>query len=159
VASGVQHLAHLNVARVRAPLESPQMAEFVANLDRVNALADAAEGFVWRWIAPEGDSSEERIFGPGMLVNLSVWTSPGMLRAYAYGGTHGEFLRRRREWFEPMPEAHLALWWIAAGETPTLEQAHERLMLLRAAGPSSRVFDFRRIFPAPGDSNAATRIG
>ena len=42
------HLAQVNVARMRATLDDPLMAGFVAGLGPVNALADAAPGFVWR---------------------------------------------------------------------------------------------------------------
>ena len=41
-------LAQLNIARMKEPLESPTMADFVANLDRINALAESSPGFVWR---------------------------------------------------------------------------------------------------------------
>jgi len=36
-------LAQLNIAIMKEPLESPGMAGFVANLDRINALAE-----IWR---------------------------------------------------------------------------------------------------------------
>ncbi len=42
------HLAQLNIAWMKAPLESPGMADFVANLQRVNALAEASPSYVWR---------------------------------------------------------------------------------------------------------------
>ena len=42
------HLAQVNVARMVAPLDSPELAPFVARLDAVNAEADRAPGFVWR---------------------------------------------------------------------------------------------------------------
>ena len=41
-------LAQVNVAKMLAPVDDPVMAEFVANLEPINALADAAPGFVWR---------------------------------------------------------------------------------------------------------------
>ena len=41
-------LAQVNVGRLRAPTESPEIAEFVAALDRINALADRSPGFRWR---------------------------------------------------------------------------------------------------------------
>ena len=41
-------LAQLNIAKMRETLESPLMADFVNALDRVNALAEQAPGFVWR---------------------------------------------------------------------------------------------------------------
>ena len=142
-------LAQLNIARVRAPLESPEMADFTGNLDAVNALADASPGFVWRWITPEGDTSEERVFGAGMLVNLSVWESMDALRAFAYASTHADFVRRRREWFHPLGEAHLALWWVPQGHRPSVEEAGTRIARLRESGAGPEVFTFRESFPQP----------
>jgi Domain of unknown function (DUF3291) len=40
--------AQVNVARMRAPLDDPVMAGFVARLAEINALADQSPGFVWR---------------------------------------------------------------------------------------------------------------
>jgi hypothetical protein len=40
-------LAQLNVGIVKGPMDSPLMADFAANLDRINALAERSEGFVW----------------------------------------------------------------------------------------------------------------
>jgi Domain of unknown function (DUF3291) len=42
------HLVQLNVARLLAPLDSLEIVDFVAALDPINAMADAASGFVWR---------------------------------------------------------------------------------------------------------------
>jgi hypothetical protein len=42
------HLTQVNIARMKAPLESPIMADFVARLDEINSLADRSPGFVWR---------------------------------------------------------------------------------------------------------------
>ena len=33
------HIAQLNIATLLAPIDSPQFSDFVANLDRANALA------------------------------------------------------------------------------------------------------------------------
>lgn len=44
-------LAQLNIGLIKAPIDSPVMAEFVANLDRINALADHARGCVSRRLA------------------------------------------------------------------------------------------------------------
>jgi hypothetical protein len=35
------HLAQINIGRLVAPLEDPQIAEFVSQLDPINALADS----------------------------------------------------------------------------------------------------------------------
>ena len=53
-------LAQLNIAIMREPLESPGMADFVANLARINALAEDSVGFVWRLQTEEGDATAMR---------------------------------------------------------------------------------------------------
>ncbi|MDQ2676871.1 MAG: DUF3291 domain-containing protein, partial [Actinomycetota bacterium] len=40
------HLAQLNIGRLVAPVDSPLVAEFMALLDPINAIADATPGFV-----------------------------------------------------------------------------------------------------------------
>ncbi len=142
------HLAQVNVARLVAPLDSPQLADFVANLDPVNAIADASPGFVWRLQTETGDATALRIFDDDwIIVNMSVWGSLEALRGYVYRSAHADVLRRRQEWFERMAEAHVALWWIEAGTLPTLDDARERLMTLRAEGPTQRAFTLREPYP------------
>ena len=46
--NGAWHLAQLNVARLLEPLDSPTLADVVANLAHLNAIADRSPGFVWR---------------------------------------------------------------------------------------------------------------
>jgi hypothetical protein len=65
-------LAQLNIAVMKEPLESARMADFVANLDRINALAEASTGFVWRLQPEQGDATSMRPMGDDTLVNLSV---------------------------------------------------------------------------------------
>ncbi len=84
-----------------------------------------------------------------MLVNMSVWTDPAALKAYAYKSTHVDFFRRRREWFEPSTRAHAVLWWIPIGHQPTLEEAAQRLEHLRKYGSTQNAFWFNQLFPAP----------
>ncbi len=145
----VLHLAQVNVARLAAPLDSPQLADFVANLEPVNAIADASAGFVWRLQTETGDATALRIFDDDwIIVNMSVWDSLEALRAYVYRSAHADVLRRRLEWFEQMTEAHVALWWIEAGTLPTLDDARERLLKLRADGPTLQEFTLREPYPA-----------
>ena len=103
-------LAQLNIAVMRAPLESPDMAEFVANLDRINSLADGSTGFVWRLQTDDGDATAMRPMGEDLLVNMSVWRDLDALTQFVYRSAHAEILRRRKEWFERMPEAFVVLW-------------------------------------------------
>ncbi|MGA8261292.1 MAG: DUF3291 domain-containing protein [Arenicellales bacterium] len=154
-------LAQLNVALMKEPLESPSMADFLANLDRVNALADRAPGFVWRLQTDEGDATSLRPMGDDMLVNMSVWEDLGSLRDFVYRSGHVDIMRRRREWFEHMGEAYVVLWWVPRGHRPSLEEAQGRLMHLRRNGPSPHAFSFRKAFPAPDglDTVAAASAG
>ncbi len=139
-------LAQLNIARMKYPLDDPRMAEFVAQLDAVNALADSAPGFVWRLQTEDGDATAFDFFGPDYLVNMSVWRDVESLRDYAFRSLHKEVLSRRAEWFDKMREAYSVMWWISAGSIPTLEEAAERLHLLREQGPCARTFTFKKIF-------------
>lgn len=142
-------LAQLNIAIMRQPLDSPEMADFVNNLDRINALAEQSAGYVWRLQTEEGDATSVRPLGDNTLVNLSVWKDVGALRDYVYKSAHVEIMRRRREWFDRMQEAFLVLWWVPEGHRPTVDEAVSRLELLRAQGPTSRAFNFATVFSAP----------
>jgi Domain of unknown function (DUF3291) len=147
------HVAQVNIALPRAPLDAPQLGDFVAMLAPINALADGSPGFVWRLQDETGDATGIRAFGDDrILVNLSVWETIEALGAFVFASRHTEVLRRRRDWFELMAEAHLALWWIRAGATPTVEEAERRLTTLRERGPSSDAFTLREPFPAPGSN-------
>ncbi len=141
-------LAQLNIASMLQPLESPGMADFVANLERINALAEASPGFVWRLQDEAGDATAIRPFGEEVLVNLSLWRDVEALRDYVYKSAHAEILKRRAEWFARMGEAHMVLWWVPAGHLPSVEEAAERLRLLREQGPSVQAFSFRQTFSA-----------
>ncbi len=142
------HLAQVNVARLSAPLDSPQLADFVANLEPINAVADASEGFVWRLQTEAGDATALRFMDDDwLIVNMSVWKSLEALRSYVYRSRHADVLRRRQEWFDRMVEAHVALWWIEAGTLPTLDDARERLLRLRADGPTPDAFTLKEPYP------------
>jgi hypothetical protein len=148
-------LAQLNIARMKEPLESPSMADFVANLDRINALAEESPGFVWRLKDESGSAVALRPFGDNVIVNMSLWHDVGSLSAYAFKSGHVEIMRRRREWFESMAEAHAVLWWVAKGHYPTVKVAKERLEHLRDFGATPGAFTFKEAFPAPDASNPA----
>lgn len=150
MADGRYHLAQLNVARLAAPLDSPQLAGFVAALGPINALADVSPGFVWRLQDESGNATSFVGFSDDeLLVNLSVWESVEQLADFVYRSHHAGVMRRRREWFVPMDEDHLVLWWISAGRLPTLEEAESRLLRLRSEGPGQKAFTFRHRFPPP----------
>ncbi|MFL5332830.1 MAG: DUF3291 domain-containing protein [Geminicoccaceae bacterium] len=145
------HLAQLNIARPRAALDHPVMTEFMTNLERINGLGDRSPGFVWRLQDEGGDATGlEQPFGPGIIVNLTLWYSLEALRAYVYRTEHTAFLRRRGEWFQGLPGPHLVLWWVSAGHRPTLGEAKSRLERLALMGPTAEAFTFARGFDADG---------
>ena len=152
-------LAQLNIGIIRGPMDSPVMADFAANLDRINAIADESPGFVWRLQTEEGNATDLRPFeDENMLVNMSVWRYVESLIAFVYRSAHSEILRRRREWFERMSDAFMVLWWVPKGHRPTIEQAMARLEQLRQQGPSPEAFTFRRAFPPPDATTDPTPV-
>jgi Domain of unknown function (DUF3291) len=143
-------LAQVNLGIIRGPMDSPVMAEFAASLARINALAEATPGFVWRLQTEAGDATAIRPFDdPNTLINMSVWRDLESLRRYVYHSAHVEIMRRRREWFERMPEAYLALWWVPRGHRPAISEAVTRLQALRSKGPHREAFTFREAYPPP----------
>ncbi len=148
------HLAQCNIARAKGPTDSPVMAEFMAALDEINALADRAPGFVWRLQDDTtGNLTDLRIFDDDeLLINLSVWESVDALKAYTYQSAHGPYVKRRREWFtKPTGLPVLVMWWIPAGERPTAAEGRARLERLAAEGPSELAFTFARRFDPPAN--------
>ena len=147
------HLAQLNVARLRHPLDSEESAEFVAALAPINELAEAAPGFVWRLVDEDGNSSSyvpvPAIEDSLVIVNYSVWRDLESLKHYVYKSGHATYLRRRREWFEPSEQASTVCWWTPAGTIPDVADAYARLEQLRAEGPSDRGWPPTRPRPTP----------
>jgi hypothetical protein len=156
VSADVFHLAQLNIARLLAPIDSPQLADFVDALDRINELGEASPGFVWRMQDDGGNATAIPVFDDddAFIANLTVWESVEALADFAYGDDHVAVMRRRREWFSRMAEAYLVLWWIPVGTTPTLVEAIERLVHLREHGPSPYAFTIREAWPALGSTSA-----
>lgn len=149
-------LAQLNIALPLEPLDTPLLAEFVAALEPVNAVADASPGFVWRLQTEDGDATAVRGFGDDrLIVNMSVWESLEALGDFVFGDAHVAVMRRRREWFHRLRSVYTVLWWVPEGHRPTVAEAERRLELLAAHGPSPEAFTFQRPFPAPGGEPGA----
>jgi len=142
------HLAQLNIGRILAPLDSPVMADFTGNLNRINALAEGSPGFIWRLKDDANNATSIQIYDDNrIIVNMSVWNSFDELYAYVYKSMHTEFLKRRREWFEKMGEMYHVLWHVPAGHLPDVAEARERLEHLRLHGETPYAFSFKKTFP------------
>ena len=142
-------LAQLNLAKMKYPIDSPELADFVDNLDNINALADNSPGFVWRLQTDEGDATSIDFFGDDTLVNMSIWQDVESLHGYVYRSAHNKIMSRRKEWFHRIDKAYTVLWWIVEGTIPSLEEAKDKLELLMLQGPSVEAFSIKHAFPAP----------
>lgn len=142
-------LAQLNIARLEEPIEAPRFDEFRAALDRINALAEGSPGFVWRLVGDGNDATGLRPFGPEYLVNLSVWESIDTLFDFTYKTAHTEVMANRKKWFPKMADHHMVLWWISAGQVPSVAEAGERLAHLNRHGPTPHAFTFKTRFEEP----------
>ena len=143
-------LAQLNVATALAPLDSPQMAEFVEGLDPINAIAEASDGFVWRLKDDSGNATNVQYdAAPDLLVNMSVWEDVDSLKQFMFKTHHVDYLKQKRKWFQADQQATYVLWWVPTGHIPTIEEAMDKLDVLRKQGPSEAAFSFAKTFAAP----------
>ena len=146
------HIAQINIGRILAPDDDPIMAEFVAQLPTINAIADSTPGFVWRLQTDSGDATSIRIYEDDMIaVNMSVWEGVESLREFAYKSSHTGVMKYRTKWFEKFDGPYMALWWIPAGHIPTPQEGKERLEYLRTHGETEYAFSFKNVFPQPTD--------
>ena len=149
------HLAQINIGRVLAPPDDPKLAEFMAQLDTINALAEATPGFVWRLQSDSGNATDI-VYNddPFVLLNMSVWESVEALQSYVYQSAHTRVMRDRAKWFEKMTAPYYCLWWIPAGHIPTVAEGRERLEHFQRHGPTEYSFWFKEPFPAPAQQEA-----
>lgn len=144
------HLAQINIAQLIAPIDSPLLADFVGDLDRINTIAENSKGFVWRLKDESGNATSFNPFDDSsLIVNISVWESVEDLKNFVYYSGHIEVFIKRAKWFEKMKTAHMALWWIEAGKNPTAEEARNKLLELDRNGDTDSSFSFKKIVEKP----------
>ena len=138
------HLAELNIGRLVAPTDDPRVAEFMANLDRINGLGKRMPGFVWMMEGsgePGTGNTDAKIDGdPQFVSNLTVWRDLPSLHRFVHDTLHARFMARRREWFEVLADQHFVMWHVADDHRPTLAEALDRLDLRRRAGDTAQAF-------------------
>lgn len=144
-------LAQINIGRLVAPEGDARVQPFFDALDRVNAMADAAPGFVWRLQTEAGNATDLEVApDPLLIVNMSVWTDAEALFAFVYRSGHTPEMARRREYFHRFEGAYQALWWVPAGHRPEIGEGLSRLWMLDRYGPSPQSFTFKVRFAQPG---------
>jgi Domain of unknown function (DUF3291) len=147
---GAYHVAQLNVGRALGPLDGAVMADFMARLDEINALAERSPGFVWRLQSPIGNATDIKVNDdPLFIVNLTVWETVDDLHAFTYRSDHRTVFARRFEWFERRNGPNACLWWQPAGTIPSLDDAQRRLRHLEDHGPTPEAFTFKDRFDPP----------
>ncbi len=139
-------LAELNIGRLTHALDDPEIAEFKNNLDRVNALAERAAGFVWRLKGESGDATAFKVDDyPRMIVKMSVWETPKDLENYVFQTVHAQFYKKRGNWFEKTDKPHMVFWWVKDGYQPTLDEAMQRLRHYAEHGASEFAFGWAEV--------------
>lgn len=150
-----RHLAHFNWSALRAPVGDPLVAPFADAIAKVNAKAEASDGFVWRCGIEDAEGTRIGwpLFteNPTMIASFSVWETPEAFGHFVFKTVHGAFLKRGSEWFLPGEGARHVLWWVPAGTIPTIEEAREKVSKLERDGPSHAAFTFDTL-PVMGDS-------
>ena len=149
------HLAQLNIADAQYATHAPEMVGFTGRIEAINALADRAEGFVWRMTddGPEDGALSLRMegLGPDTLVNMSVWENIEGLFQFVYKTAHAKVMREERPVFHLMPTEHMVLWWVEEGHVPNLNEAKSKLDEIRAKGSTPSAFSFAIPFNELGE--------
>jgi len=141
------HLAELNIAKLKHPIDHPAIADFVAAIDGINAVAERSPGFVWRFMDESGNATAVRgpFDDPMTIVNMSVWESPEALEHFTWNTVHKRVYEKKAKWFDAMESHHLVMWWVEEGHRPTLEEAADRLALLDAQGSTDEAFTWSHL--------------
>jgi hypothetical protein len=145
----MKQLAELNIGRLQTPTDDPRVADFMANLDRINGLGRRMPGFVWMMegSGEPGTGNTENTIGddPQFVANLSVWEDVSSLETFVWGTIHKQFYDRRAEWFEVLTDQHFVMWWVEAGHRPTLDEAMSRLEHLNTHGETEYAFGWSHL--------------
>ncbi len=147
------HLAQINIAKRLAPLDDPIMQDFVNNLDRINALADESEDFIWRLKDEDKDLGAQVFQDDTLLINMSVWKNLEALFNYTYKSGHIEVFKRKKEWFSKIKMMHMAFWYVPKGYEPNFLDAKNRLDYLNKHGETPYAFSFKSKFTASASLN------
>lgn len=149
--SQTQHIAELNWGYLRAPWGQPEVAGFTDNVDLVNAASDRSKGMLGRIEEDEAPiyelvrnkGHEGPVEALRLAVTFSLWESDADLSHFVHKTIHGQFVKRRAEWFLPQGVPTYVIFPVTAGTRPTLVDGVARLKQLAAEGPSPAAYDFK----------------
>lgn len=139
-------LAQLNIAEALDDMNSQRLVDFVSAIDRVNTVASRSPGFIWRWDEnPEDHIDTRKVKDPRQIINMSVWETAEALEHFVWNTIHKKVYQKKAKWFDVPKQAHFVMWWIESGHKPTLDEALNRLELLRKNGPSEEAFGWESL--------------
>ncbi|MEM7302468.1 MAG: DUF3291 domain-containing protein [Pseudomonadota bacterium] len=144
------HLAEFNFGTLKYDWDDPRVAEFADNLDRVNAIAEAADGFVRRMGDEEMEAGQTALTGvfngnPRTASTLSVWETVESLEHFVWNTVHKQFYAKRRNWFKADGNSNFVMWWVPHGHTPDLQEAMQRFEHWKDHGNSDHAFDWSHL--------------
>lgn len=140
------HLAEINIARLKHPIDDPRIAEFARNLDLVNGIAERSEGFVWRLKDDSGNATGISAFDDPMIIaNMSVWRDAASFEHFVWNTVHKRFYSHREKWFSVMKMEHFVMWWVDEGHQPALNEAKARLDRYNEDGNSDHAFGWSHL--------------
>jgi hypothetical protein len=143
------HLTQFDLVRLRCPGDDPRLAEFAATVERMQALAESSEGFVWQLTDPPLSPAAAELYAdPKTFVTLYVWRDLEALRRFAWHTDHLDYFQRRKQRFDDIAEERQVMWWVREGHRPGLTEALARLRLLETKGASRHAFDWHSL-PEP----------
>ncbi|MEM7693756.1 MAG: DUF3291 domain-containing protein [Pseudomonadota bacterium] len=139
-------VAQLNIARPKFALDAPEIADFMNALDRVNAIAERSDGFLWRLTGEGNDATSlNHPAEPGTIVNMSAWRDVDSLQRFVWTTIHRRFFDRKAEWFTGTGDRDFVMWSVPDGAWPTLDEAFARLARLRRDGSTDHAFGWEHV--------------
>ena len=139
------HLAEFNIGILRFDWDDPRVKDFADGLDRINELAARSPGFVWRMPDDDMDAAQtdpDGVLGgnPRTASTLSVWKDAARLENFVWNTVHRHYYDRKHEWYAPTDALRLVMWWVPAGQRPSIAEAMERFEHLNALGDTEFAF-------------------
>jgi len=140
------HLAEFNISKLLAPLESPQLRDFVANVDHVNSSAEHNDGLIGR--SKDDTRDPVTVISPrpnDNIYTLRVWQSPEQLEHSGWNIVCRKINQRRQKWFRHVKSHCLVKWWVDEGSWPTVAEAKSRLGQFDANGNYDHAFGWSHL--------------
>lgn len=140
-----EYLFQFNVAKMRVPFDDPLFDDFKVWIRSLHALAEASDGFVWRYEGEKTDAGYIQVYdgAPLIMGNMSAWRDYDSLYEYTFTDGHLEMMKQKRKWFEKIDEAYSVLYY--GGDeffANPLEKAKDKLRYLRVYGETPAAFGF-----------------